>query len=103
MLPVWLAAQSPDGLVSELLARRTSYLARTSGEGASTSNMKQTSRKHRRLVALVNSAMLASVATTLLLLFSAADGAHLSWRAAVIFGGLIGSAVSYFVLQNQHK
>src|SRR5690349_20331550 len=66
-------------------------------------SMKQTNRKHPRLVALMNSAMLGSVAATLLLLFSAADGAHLGWRAAVIFGALIGSAVSYFVLGNQHK
>ena len=57
-------------------------------------------RTHKVLFVIINSALLAAVATMLILIVSSRTGARLSGWAASALGALIGSVVSYAVFRH---
>jgi hypothetical protein len=57
-------------------------------------------RTHKVLFELINSALLAGVATMLIVIISPLTGARLPGWAASVLGTLIGSVVSYVIFRN---
>ncbi len=61
--------------------------------------MKEKGQWQKRVVMLTNSALFGALATSLVLALSLLTGARLPLSAAVACGAVIGSVVSYLVLQ----
>ena len=57
-------------------------------------------RRNKLLFGIVNSGLLAGVATMLILVFSALTGAGFRWYTASFLGAIIGAFVSYFVFRH---